>query len=406
MPANASTKKLYKDLPDTPGVYLMRGASGELLYVGKAANLKRRVSSYFLRPHDSRLERLVALIRHIDHRRTDTAIEALILEAQLIKEHQPPFNIREKDDTSFLYVVIAKDKCPRVLLVRGKDLEKTPARAAYGPFTSSTSVREALKIIRRIFPFSIHPAKDIGKFQRPCFDAQIGLCPGTCVGVMTAAEYRRNINNIKLFFEGKKERILGALEKDMKAASRKLDFEQAERLRRQIFSLKHIQDIAFISEDKIGDPDGRGAKPYRIEGYDISNISGTSPVGSMVVFADGVPDKSQYRKFGIKTVEGSNDTAMIREMLERRFKNDWPHPDLILIDGGLGQVSAARQVVRQFELKMPVLGIAKGPERKRNDIIGRVPSGVDLQTLVRVRDEAHRFAIAYHKKVRSRRFMV
>lgn len=395
--------KLYKSMPDTPGVYLMRDAAGKLLYVGKAGNLKRRVSSYFLRPHDARLTKLVSLIRRIDHQRTDTAIEALILEAKLIKEHQPPFNILEKDDKSFLYVEITGEKFPRVLLVRGKDIGDGKDRWLYGPFTSGSSVREALKLVRRIFPFNVHPAKDIGRFERPCFDAQIGLCPGTCIGAVSIREYRRNVKNIILFFEGKKERIIRNLERDMTAASRKLDFEKAEKLRRQMFSLRHIQDIAFISEDRVGDPEN-GAETYRIEGYDISNISGTSPVGSMVVFMNGLPDKAQYRKFGIKTVTGSDDTAMLKEILERRFRNNWPRPDLMLIDGGLGQVNAARRVLREFQLKIPVIGLAKGPKRKRNDLIGVVPPGVELQTLVRVRDEAHRFAIAYHKKVRGRNF--
>jgi excinuclease ABC subunit C len=408
MEKNASTK-LYKDLPDTPGVYLMRDAKGSLLYVGKAVNLKRRVSSYFLRPHDARLTKLVSLIGKIDHQRTDTAIEALILEARLIKEHQPPFNILEKDDKSFLYVEITGEKLPRILLVRGKDLKEPTDpkqkknRRLYGPFTSAASVRDALKLIRRIFPFNTHAQKDIGKSARPCFDAQIGLCPGTCVGEVSFREYRKNVKNIFLFFEGKKERIINNLERDMTSASRKLDFEKAEKMRRQMFSLRHIQDIAFISEDKLGDPDGDGKKT-RIEGYDISNISGTSPVGSMVVFVNGMPDKSQYRKFGIKTVQGSDDTAMMAEMLERRFKNDWPHPNLILIDGGLGQVNAARRILRSFDLKIPVVGLVKGPERKRNDLVGTIPPGTEMNTLIRVRDEAHRFAIAYHKKVRGRNF--
>ncbi|OGY98617.1 MAG: hypothetical protein A2855_02085 [Candidatus Liptonbacteria bacterium RIFCSPHIGHO2_01_FULL_57_28] len=404
-----AAEKLYRGLPDTPGVYLMRDAAGKLLYVGKAGNLQRRVSSYFLRPHDARLTKLVSLIRRIDHQRTDTAIEALILEAKLIKENQPPFNILEKDDKSFLYVELTGEKFPRVILTRGKDLREPvsprekKARRVYGPFTSAASVREALKVIRRIFPFHIHEPKDVGNFKRPCFDAQIGLCPGTCVGAVSLAEYRRTIKNIILFFDGKKERIIRNLEREMSAASRKLDFEKAEETRRQMFALRHIQDIAFISEDRLGDPEG-GAKKFRIEGYDISNISGVSAVGSMVVFVDGMPDKSQYRKFAIRTVQGSDDTAMITEVLERRFRNNWPRPDLILIDGGLGQVNAARRVLRALKIKIPVIGLAKGPERKRNDLIGAVPPGTELRTLVRVRDEAHRFAIAYHKKVRSRNF--
>lgn len=404
-----SMANLYKGLPETPGVYLMRDSAGKLLYVGKAGNLHRRVSSYFLRPHDARLTRLVSLIRRVDHQRTDTAIEALILEARLIKENQPPFNILEKDDKSFLYVEITAEKFPRVVLVRGKDL-KEPAtakekkdRKLYGPFTSAASVREALKVVRRIFPFSTHTPKDIGSMARPCFDAQIGLCPGICVGNVSLREYRRNVKNIILFFEGKKERIVKNLEREMTSASRKLDFEKAERMRRQIFSLRHIQDIAFISEDRVGGPEA-GEKRARVEGYDISNISGVSAVGSMVVFMNGVPDKGEYRKFGIKTVRGSDDTAMLTEVLQRRFRNDWPRPDVILVDGGLGQVNAARRVLRELRLNIPVVGLAKGPERRRNDLVGAIPEGVELQTLIRVRDEAHRFAIAYHKKVRSRDF--
>jgi excinuclease ABC subunit C len=391
----------------------MRDAAGELLYVGKAANLKRRVSSYFLRPHDARLTRLVSLIRRVDHRRTDTAIEALILEAKLIKENSPPFNIREKDDKSFLYVHVTGEKFQRLVLVRGKDIasdeenKRGKREKVYGPFTSAVSVRGALKVIRRIFPFNTHPTKDIARFERPCFDAQIGLCPGTCVGAVSLKEYRKNIKNIILFFEGRKDRIIKNLEREMDSASRKLDFEKAERTRRQIFSLRHIQDIAFIFEDKVvASGEAGGDKEYRIEGYDISNISGLSAVGSMVVFSNGEPDKSQYRKFEIKGVHGPDDTGMMTEVLERRFRNDWPHPALILIDGGRGQVNAARKVLREAGLKIPVVGLAKGPERKRNDLVGVVPAGVDLRTLMRVRDEAHRFAIAYHKKVRGKNFMV
>lgn len=409
--------ELYKSLPDSPGVYLMRDREGTLLYVGKAGNLKRRVSSYFLRPHDARIERLVAKIAAIDHQRTDSAIEALILEAELIKKHEPPFNIKDKDDKSFLYVEITKEPFPRVLLARGKDIPaegyKTTAR--FGPFTSAKSLREAMKIIRRIFPFSTHPAERLGKFDRPCFDFEIGLCPGTCVHKISKEEYRKNIRNIRLFMEGKKERLMKHLDGEMKGAAKRLDFETAEKIRRQIFALKHIQDIAFIAEDKISDPAEAGTRPLRIEGYDISNISGVSAVGSMVVFVGDKPDKDQYRKFKIRTVEGSDDTGMLTEVLSRRFRHSmpgarpegsWPMPDVILIDGGKGQVNAAKAVLAGYGLTIPVVGLAKGPERKRNDLVGLIPKGlsVDMKTLIKVRDEAHRFAITYHKNLRGRNF--
>jgi excinuclease ABC subunit C len=218
----------------------------------------------------------------------------------------------------------------------------------------------------------------------------------------------------------------------MHAASKKLDFEKAEKLRRQIFALQHIQDTAFISESEVlastGDaPAASGASGvYRIEGYDVSNISGAAAVGSMVVFENGVPNKDEYRKFKIKSVFEPNDVGMLTEMLERRFARhsggigggraaldvfssmahaNWRLPNLILIDGGLAQANAAKKVLLRAGLRIPILGIAKGAERKRNDIIGGIPKGVTKETLIRVRDEAHRFAIGYHKSLRARQFI-
>jgi excinuclease ABC subunit C len=386
----------YGTLPDEPGVYIFRDAVGKILYIGKAANLKRRVSSYFTRPHDYRIQKMVSEIRKVEHRDTDTALEALILEAKLIKKYKPPFNIREKDDKSFLFVEIMKEDFPRVLLVRGKEVS---AGLRFGPFTSASSVREALRIIRRIFPFSVHSPESIGKSKRPCFDYGIGLCPGTCTGLVTKADYLKNIRNIKLFFGGKKAVVLRNLEKEMEQASAALEFEKAGKLKRRIFALRHIQDIAFINESEISG-EGIKAKASRIEGYDISNISGTSAVGSMVVFRGNRPDIDQYRKFKIRTIEQSNDVGMLREVLRRRFsRRDWSLPDLVLIDGGKGQVNAAREVIEEAGFKIPVVGIAKGPERKKNEFVGKIPEGVDEDTLIKVRNEAHRFAISYYRKL-------
>jgi excinuclease ABC subunit C len=402
------SQNLWKNLPDSPGVYVMKDALGEILYVGKAGNLKRRVSSYFLRPHEYRLERLVQSIDKIQIHKTDTAIEALILEAELIKKLKPPYNVREKDDKSFLFIEITKEKFPRVLLTRGKEkLELEHGKSTFfGPFTSATNIREALKILRRIFPWSTHPPEKIGTLKRPCFEYEIGLCPGTCVNAISREDYMRNIQNLKLIFQGKKEKILKSLNKDMKMAAKKEEFERAVELRRQIFALNHIRDVSLIQEEG---PAFHATKS-RIEGYDISNISGTSSVGSMVVFINGYPDKNEYRKFRIKTLTGANDVGMLKEVLRRRFSHagesgSWPLPNLILIDGGTGQVHGAQKVLNEIGLNIPVVGIAKGAERKRNDLIGRKPEGVDLETLIKVRDEAHRFAISYHKKLRDKRFL-
>ncbi len=403
-------KLMYKDLPETPGVYLMHGVNNQILYVGKAGNLRRRVSSYFLRPrlrqgyggqaHDSRIARLVAEIKKIDFRKTDTAIEALILESKLIKEYEPPYNVREKDGKSFLYVEITKDVFPRVLLARGKN-EAMGER--FGPFTSASSLREALKIVRKIFPWSTHPPLTLGKFKRACFDYEIGLCPGTCVGAVSRADYLKNIRNIKLLFHGKKGKILRGLKKEMKKLSDNLSFEKALKTRRQISALEHIQEVALITEGEVAG-DEKQEVGYRIEGYDISNISGASAVGSMVVFVDGRSAKNEYRKFKIRTVRGINDVAMMKEVLRRRFRNSWALPNLILVDGGRPQVNVARAVLAELRLKIPVAGIAKGPTRKKNEFIGIVSRDVQAKTLIQVRDEAHRFAISYHRKVRSIKF--
>lgn len=214
----------------------------------------------------------------------------------------------------------------------------------------------------------------------------------------------KNIRNLKLLFGGKKKQILRNLEKEMTAASKNLEFEKAEKFRRQIFALQHIRDVALISDSDLL-PTTRHLPPTRVEGYDISNISGTSAVGSMVVFSRNEPDSNEYRKFRIRTITQSDDVGMLKEILRRRFHNNWPLPALILIDGGRGQVNAAKSVLAEFGLKIPIVGIAKGPERKRNDIIGEIPRGVSKNTLVRVRNEAHRFAISYHKKLRGRAFI-
>ncbi len=409
--STATSSVPYKKFPETPGVYIMKDAAGRVLYVGKAGNLRRRVSSYFERPHDVRIQTLVSKIAHIDFEQKETALEALIREAELIKKITPPFNVREKDDKSFLYFEITREKFPRVLLVRGAGVVAA-ARAEgkrYGPFTSASSAREALRILRRIFPWSTHDPDEIGKMKRPCFNYEIGLCPGTCVGAITHDDYIKNIERLKLFFEGKKARIIRGLEKDMKAAAKKQEFEKAEALKRQMFALKHIQDTALISDsDALMAPAGDGRRRgaalkagYRIEGYDISNISGTSAVGSMVVFEDGEPNKNEYRKFRIKSIFQPNDVGMLKEVLERRFaRTDWPMPNFVLIDGGLAQVNTARRVLLRAGIKVPIVGIAKGPRRDRNDIIGLIPKGVQKETLIKVRNEAHRFAISYHKILR------
>lgn len=391
----------YKNLPSAPGVYRMKNAAGDIIYIGKAGNIQRRVSSYFLRPNNARIETLVSKIAAIEYNETDSALEALILEARLIKEYKPKYNIKEKDDKSFLYVEITRDPFPRVVLVRGT---APPKGIRFGPFVSASSIRAALKIIRRIFPWSDHPTPT----GKPCFNYQIGLCPGTCIGAITKKEYAKNIAHLKLFFRGQKKKIMRHLEKGMRAASKAEKFEKAEMVKRTIFALQHIQDTALISENEVASAQNESfgaAQNTRIEGYDISNISGTAAVGAMTVFINNKPQKSEYRLFNIRTICKPNDTGMMQEVLDRRLKNRWPLPHLILVDGGLGQIAAARRALDKVGAHIPIMGLAKGRNRTSNRFIGVTPSFTDKKTLMAVRDEAHRFSHAHHTRIRSRRFL-
>jgi excinuclease ABC subunit C len=416
-------------LPDEPGVYLMKNAAGEVIYVGKATSLKRRVLSYFQgdRTDDrgGRIARMVSEIRAIDYITKPTVIEALILEANLIKHYFPPYNIKDKDNKSFLYLVITKEDFPKPLLLRGSEIGDDAARkfkAVFGPYTSPRALRAALDLVRRVFPWSTcEPPKVDGrkstvmsKAPKACFYYHLHQCPGVCIGAISKKDYAKIIRDLIRFFEGKKDGLLRQYRRKMQAAAKAKRFEEAGDLRDKIFFLEHIQDIAILKrEDSDVDKIREGEAPInvfgRIEGYDISNISGTSSVASMVVFEDGAPAKAEYRKFRIKTVSGSNDVASIRETLMRRFRNAWRKPDLILIDGGVPQVNAAVQVVRHFGLGIPVVGLAKGPDRKNDELVCDhhnleickvCERHKDL--LVKVRDEAHRFAIKYHRLVRIR----
>jgi excinuclease ABC subunit C len=233
--------------------------------------------------------------------------------------------------------------------------------------------------------------------KRPCFYNQIGLCPGACTGDLEREEYIEDIKNIELFFKGKKKEVLKDIKKRMKEASESENFEKAQKLKRQIKAINHIYDTALITAPVLEE------EKIRIEGYDISNIGGKLATGSMVVFIGNKPKKSEYKKFKIKSIKETNDTGMMREVLERRFNHSWSLPDLILVDGGQGQVNTAQEVLEENGLDIDVVGLAKGEKRNKNEIIG--DTEVKKKTLIKVRDEAHRFAIKYHKKLREKDFL-
>jgi len=460
-------KSKISKFPQTPGVYVFYGKKREIIYIGKATKLKSRVSSYFRFPTDANLritnrpiEAMIHEVVDIKTLETDSVLEALILESNLIKKYQPKYNALGKDDKSFSYFVITKEKFPRVMTFRetdlryknvipslSRDLKKkildssTPSRQGrysaqndisiskiFGPYTSKKQMEIALKIIRKIFPF--HSNKQ--QTEKGCLDFQIGSCPGPYAGAITAEDYKKNIRGIRMILEGKKKKLVKKMEREMKESSKKYEYEKAGELRNKVFALKHIRDVALITNEQphpnLPLRKGKGdlEKIFRIEAYDISNISGQHATGSMVVFNNSEPDKSQYRKFKIKTVQGADDIGMMREVLLRRFKNDWPQPDLIFLDGGKGHVNMGTKILRELGFTMPLVAVAKGKSRKNLNFqfsIFPAMSGSrqggdnqfsmtqfsneiknilnDKKLVKRIMDEAHRFALRYHRKLRK-----
>lgn len=392
-------------LPDAPGVYFFRDVDGNILYIGKATSLRDRVRSYFNPDLEkSRGLRLVSMLtaaHTVTFQETGSVLEALLLESKRIKEHVPPYNAKEKDNKSFTCVVITKEDFPRVLAMRIRDFEKRfnkkDVLAVYGPFASLSQLREAMKIIRRMFPFRDKCEVDQGK---PCFNAQIKLCPGVCTGAISKEEYKRHIVAIRKFFDGKKTEIKKDLEKQMSEYAKKEEFEKAAQARNTLFAIDHIKDIQLIQdEDIVAFKD----TSFRIEAYDVAHISGTDRVGVMTVIEGKELEKEEYRKF--KLPEKINDDyAGLREILVRRFSHtEWRYPDLIVIDGGLAHKQTGEKVLASLGLLIPVVSVVKDERHKPKDILGS-PVHVDYHTkeILLANAEAHRFAIGYHKLLRNK----
>ncbi|TAK33608.1 MAG: excinuclease ABC subunit UvrC [Chloroflexota bacterium] len=561
----ANLQERLRALPTRPGVYLMKDAKGEVIYVGKAISLRDRVRSYFASPsgQTEKVRRLVAHITDFDVMVTDSELEALILECNLIKRHRPHYNVRMKDDKTYPYLRIdVQNTWPKVTITRR--MEKDGARY-FGPYADTGSVRRTLELLKKLFPYCNCNRVLTGNDKRACLDYHIGRCLGPCIGACTTEEYRRVIDQVILFLEGKQETVVKQLRARMEQASEELQFERAAHLRDRIFAVERVVERQKITSAAMADQDivalarsngdacvevffvrsgkligqehfmlegtqeegaseilssflkqfydsashvpreillesqademsiieswlrnkrgssvvlkvpRRGEKkklvemvaqnavqaleqmrlkwmadstkmhsaleelreqlnlpalPDRIECYDISNIQGTAAVGSMVVFEKGHPKRAHYRRFKIKTVQGANDYASLQEVLRRRFKRGkltsdetdgkgsesgkrqssdaWAiYPDLVLIDGGKGQLRAGLEVLQDLGIDtVPVASLAKENEElfvptQRESILLRRNSGA-LFLVQRLRDEAHRFAITYHQKERSR----
>ncbi len=406
--------KTIAQLPHTPGVYLFQDADKKILYIGKATDLRSRVGQYFYGndTRGTRIARLVAQTNHIETRQTDNVLDALLLEATLIKKYQPRYNIEGKDDKTFSYFVITHEKFPRIIIVRETDFTKERFKTSlyakgkkFGPYTSREHMRIALKIIRKIFPFHNRAEKT----EKGCLAYQIGLCPGPYAGAISEKEYKRNIRNISLFLSGRKKQLLRDLEREMKECAQKEEFEKAQKIKKQIFAINHINDVALMKKERKNSTQ----KGMRVEAYDISHIGGDFTVGAMVVSINGVIDKSLYRKFKIKAIKGIDDIAAMREMLARRANHfgDWGVPDLIVLDGGQSHLHMAEGLWQNLGVAIPIIAVAKGPTRKKVEIYESASFPADKKIIKdkdlfeMLREEAHRFAITYHKKLRKKHFL-
>ena len=507
-------------LPHAPGCYLFSDEAGTIIYVGKAKDLKKRVASYFQKTdHDAKTQKLVERIAAIDFLATTTETEALLLENNLIKKHQPKYNIDLKDAKRFAYIEVSNDSYPRIGIAR----KRSKGAAYYGPFVSSGERDAVLRVIKRTFTLrSCHKLP-----KRACLRFHMHSCSGPCIGAISPEDYRVQVERAVTLLKGKGSEVVKQLRDEMAIKSAAQDYEMALSLRNQIGAVEHLSERQSVERPKESDQDviaytvadgmvslmvfavrrgtliqkqeysfeaveeffeeflvqhyadhspptelilsgeidtalseylaerrgsvvqvtipkigekkklldlvyinielsfQRGAlktgdlqtslelpdTPHVIECFDISHLSGTSMVGSMVQFRDGSPDKKNYRRFKIRTVEGIDDFASIAEVVTRRYQRlsveEADMPDLIVIDGGKGQLSAAQQVLMDLELKIPVIALEKREEEvympgvvlpRRLD-----PKGVALRYLQEIRDEAHRFAVAYHRLLRGKK---
>lgn len=389
-----------KKIPDKPGVYFFKRGT-EVLYVGKATSLRSRVRSYFdgqlVEKRGPVVEKAVRDATKVEWEVTDSVLEALLLEARYIKKLKPYGNTQDKDDKSFNYVVITKEVVPRVLVVRGRELaarfDPGERQYTFGPFTQGAALTEALKIIRRIFPYFDEKSGD-AKTRR--FYQSIGVYPGD-----DGTAYRRTIRHIAYLFEGKKKTLLKELERDMRRAAKAEHFEEAEVLKRQVFALAHIQDIALL-KDEFRVPHTAG---FRIEAYDTAHLGGESPRGVMTVVEDGERVPQEYRTFTIRTAKGGDDYQALREILERRFSHpEWTFPKLVVIDGGRAHLTAARQAISLSDNHIAVCAVVKDERHRAREILGKraVVSGHEKSILL-ANAEAHRFSLGRHRQALRKR---
>ncbi len=418
-----------KTLPASPGVYFHKSASGEVIYVGKAAVLKNRVRQYFHKTgKDIKTEALVREIADTDWIVVDTEMDALFLESEMIKRYKPKWNILLRDDKTVSYVRIdMKSEIPYVSFTRTPQDDK----ATYiGPFYGKVAVEKALRIMRKVFPYYDKPYDG-----KKTLHTDLGLTPGIEVGRTTPQEYKKNLRKLRLYLEGGRHKLLKDLEKQMLDAAKAEKFEEAAEIRAQLFGLRELQKKIVFSDKEFLDISSDQAlsdlqnmlnlpePPRRIEGYDISHQSGTNVVGSMVVFTNGASDRSEYRKFKLRQ-QKNDDTANLHEVIERRLKHsEWIFPNLVILDGGLNQVNAVKGLL--WAHNIAVIGRDKSGDHTRNAAVRIIipehaktnnsdetyrtvllrPDSHVAKLIARIDDEAHRFAITYHTLLKRKNML-
>ncbi|PJE51452.1 MAG: hypothetical protein COV29_00490 [Candidatus Yanofskybacteria bacterium CG10_big_fil_rev_8_21_14_0_10_36_16] len=436
-------------IPNSPGVYFFKGRNGQVLYIGKASNLKNRLNSY--KKNDSpRIEKMVELAEKIKWQETDSEIEALILESQLIKKQRPKFNIMLRDDKQYFYIGFSNEEFPQIYITHQPQNPKFKNKKLFdflGPFTDGTALKISLRLLRKIFPY----CNCKQKHNNYCLNYHIGNCLGICCIKNPESkikdldfrkkEYIKNIKAIRDVLSGKKDSVIKKFKKEVQELSKNEKFEEAEILQNKVHKLEKVFENSqivlnskYLSGTRINQNHkkvlneakkslGLSSTPFRIEGYDIANIQGEYAVGAMIVFKNGRPDKTQYKKFKIKKVSGANDIAMLKEILERRFKhNDWAYPELIIVDGGKAQFQIAKTIISNSQFfisnkvqdaenkifKPTIIALTKNKkhkgikiyinEQKNSTHLTKLPPAVK-NLILTVNAEAHRFAINYYRKL-------
>jgi len=422
--------------PKSPGVYLMKDSAGRVLYVGKAKDLRARVSSYFQESADllgtrgPEIARMVTMVDDIDFLDCETEVDALIKESRLIKDIQPPFNAQLRDDKTFPYLEITtREDFPGLYVTRTPRHKGTKL---YGPFTSAGAIRDAVNALQKVFKFrtcelEIRDGDESRRFFRPCLLHAINQCTAPCADLISKEAYRKDIDRVRKFLASKRSVVLRRMQKEMEEAAEKLRYEEAATLRDRIKAIQSLSlsgqpdedvqvEVFYVDPskglDQLAEVLELEQRPRSIEGLDIANLQGGESVGALVCFIDGKPFKPGYRRFRIKSVEGQDDYAMIREVILRRYRlaagGEELYPDVILIDGGLGQLHAALQAFDEMDMRPPmVISLAKRQEelyiQARSAPLRLARNNDALRLLQQVRDEAHRFAQHYHHILRRKR---